>query len=456
MRAPSGTAPGLWYKRAMAADPSISNRSPQLLRVIGRWSMVALALNSILGSGIFGLPSAVAALVGSASTLAVLLTGACSAVIIACYAELASQFTASGGTYLYVRQAFGRLAGLEVAWLALLSRLTACAAGVNVLVAYLGEFWPRAGDPLPRALVILVFIGTLTLVNVRGVGAGARLSNAAIIAKILALALVCSAGALYLSRHAAVSPVAVPVTGGHWLDAMLLLLFAFGGYEAALNPMGEAQRPGRDAVFALFVALAVVVVLYALLQWVIMGVLPDPARSARPLAAAARALLGEFGAQFISAAALLSVYGYIGANMLTVPRSMFALAEGNDFPRQFAAVHPRFRTPYVAILVFALLVAGFSLLATFSWNVTLSAVARLFYYGAVCAAVPVLRSRSPAAPFRIPAGILLPLLGLLICVTLLTRVDFGKSSIVLLTVAIALVNWLWVRHVRGDARQTPG
>src|SRR5580704_2771615 len=148
LRAAGSALACLWYKHAMAVHLHPSDESPRLLRAIGRWSMVALALNSILGSGIFGLPSAVAALVGGASTLVVLLTGACSAVIVACYAELASQFTASGGTYLYVRQAFGRLAGLEIAWLALLSRLTACAAAVNLLVAYLGEFWPQATQPL--------------------------------------------------------------------------------------------------------------------------------------------------------------------------------------------------------------------------------------------------------------------------------------------------------------------
>src|SRR5580698_7803178 len=153
----------------MSATPPTSDTTPQLVRAIGRWSMVALALNSILGSGIFGLPSAVAALVGNASPWAVLLAGAGSAVIIACYAELASQFTASGGTYLYARRAFGRLTGLQVAWLSLLSRLTACAAGVNLLVTYLGEFWPQATQPLPRVCVIVLFIGTLAAINVRGV-----------------------------------------------------------------------------------------------------------------------------------------------------------------------------------------------------------------------------------------------------------------------------------------------
>jgi amino acid transporter len=438
----------------MVADPRSRNTSSPLVRAIGRWSMLALALNSILGSGIFGLPSAVAALVGNASTLLVLVGGAASAVIIACYAELASQFTTSGGTYLYARRAFGRLTGLQVAWLALLSRLTACAAAVNLLVAYLGEFWPQAARPLPRASVILVFVGTLAAVNVRGVRAGARVSNAATAAKISALALVCIAGALYLSRHAAVVPIPVIASPGSWLDAVLLLLFAFGGYEAALNPMGEAQHPRRDAAFALFVALAILVVLYTLIQWIVMGVLPDPAHDERPLAAAARVFSGDFGASFISTAALVSLYGYIGANMLTVPRSMYALAEGGDFPSHFATVHSRFRTPHVAILVFAMLVTGFSLLGTFTWNVTLSAVARLFYYGAACAAVPVLRARQPAAAlFRVPGGLLVPILGVAICLTLLTRVDFSKSLIVLGTVAIALANWLAVRHRRPAAVQ---
>src|SRR6202140_1412456 len=127
---------------------------PQLVRAIGRWSMVALAVNSILGSGIFGLPSVIAGLVGNASPAAVLIAGAGMAVIIACYAEGASQFTETGGTYLYVRHAFGRFAGLQVGWLALLSRLTACAPGVNLLVVYLGGFWPAATPPLARLGVI--------------------------------------------------------------------------------------------------------------------------------------------------------------------------------------------------------------------------------------------------------------------------------------------------------------
>jgi APA family basic amino acid/polyamine antiporter len=412
--------------------------------------MVALAVNCILGSGIFGLPSALAALVGGASPLAVLLAGAAMAVIVACYAEVASQFTETGGTYLYIQRAFGRLLGLQVGWMTLLTRLTACAASVNLLVAYLGEFWPGATQPVARLAVITAFVGLLGAVNYRGVGAGTLMSNAAVLGKLLALGILGVVGVLWLSAHAAAGAVRVAPTAAtpdDWLKALLLLMFAYGGYEAALNPMGEARNPRQDAAFALFLALGIVSALYCVLQLIVVGVLDDPAHSVRPLADAARVIMGAPGAVLISAGALVSVYGYISANMLAVPRGMFALAERGDFPALFAAVHPRLRTPYVSIVVFALSLWVFAQFASFSWNVTLSAVARLFYYGTVCAAVPALRRLQPqAAAFRVRGGMTLPVAGILICVLLLTRVDFSKSVILLATVGIGLLNWAVVRQ----------
>ena len=422
---------------------------PQLVRAIGRWSMVALAVNSILGSGIFGLPSTVAALLGGASVVAVLIAGAGMGVIISCYAEVASQFSETGGTYLYVRRAFGRFAGVQVGWLMLLSRVTACAAAVNLLVIYLGEFWPGATAPLPRLVVIILFLGSLAVANHRGVGAGARISNVTVVGKLAALAVVCVAGTIYLGTHphVAVKPVNTDLHG--WLKAMLLLLFAYGGYEAALNPMGEARDPRRDAGFALFVALVILTALYVLLQLIVIGLVPDAAHSVRPLADAARVAMGPAGAALISAGALLSVYGYISANMLTTPRGPFALGERGDFPAWFAAVHPRFRTPHHSIVAFALLLWGFSQFASFTWNVTLSALSRLFFYGAICAAVPVLRRRPPAeALYRVPGGLLLPILGVAICSALLAAVDFSESLVLLATVAAAALNWLLVRNSR--------
>jgi amino acid transporter len=418
-----------------------------LVRVIGRWSLVALTINCILGSGIFGLPSQVADLLGKRSIWAVLLAGMAMAVIIACYGEVASQFSETGGTYIYCREAFGRLTGLQVGWMMMLSRLTACAANANLLVIYLGTFWPQVAHPLARFAVITILLGILLAINYRGVRDGTLVSNFFVVAKLAPLAIVALAGGYYLIGHAAVSWPLSNATAGTWRDAMLLLFFAYGGYEAAMNPMGEARNPKRDAPFALFVALAIITLIYTLIQWIVVGVLPPSMHSNRPLAEVARIVLGPSGAGLVAIAALVSVYGYLSANFLTAPRATFAFAEQGDFPRWFAAVHLEHRTPHVSIAVFATLCWLLALAGSFTWNVTLSAVSRLFYYGAVCAAVPVLRRKEPqGAWFRLPAGSVIAALGALICVALLSGVDFSKSLILLATVAIAFLNWLAVRN----------
>lgn len=386
-------------------------------------------------------------LLGKRSIWAVVLAGMAMAVIIACYAEVASQFSETGGTYIYCRAAFGRLTGLQVGWMMMLSRLTACAANANLLVIYLGTFWTQVAHPAARFAIITILLGILLAINYRGVRDGTLVSNFFVLAKLLPLAVVGLAGGYYLIGHAAVSWPLSHATAGSWRGAMLLLFFAYGGYEAAMNPMGEARNPKKDAPFALFVALGIITFVYTLIQWVVVGVLPPAMHSNRPLAEVARTLLGPGGAGLVAITALVSVYGYLSANFLTAPRATFAFAEQGDFPRWFASVHSKHRTPHVSILIFAILCWALALAGSFTWNVTLSAVARLFYYGAVCAAVPVLRRRQPdAAWFRLPLGSSVAALGVLICGALLSGVDFSKSMILLGTVAVAFLNWLAVRN----------
>jgi amino acid transporter len=318
---------------------------------------------------------------------------------------------------------------------------------VNLLVMSLGEFSAHASEPLPRFAVVSLFVGTLGVANYRGVAAGTLVSNVSVVAKLVPLALVGAVGIAWLATHPVLAPVTASGGIDAWLKAVLLLIFAYGGYEAALFPMGEAKDPRHDAGFALFTGLLIVAVLYTVLQLVVVGVLPDAGHSERPLADVARVMLGQGGAALISAGALIAVYGYLSANLLGGPRGTFALAERGDFPAPFAAIHPHFRTPYVSIAVYALLVWAFALFGSFTWNLTLSAVARLFYYGAVCAAVPVLRVKQPgAAAFRLRGGPAVPLLGVLVCLVLLTRVDFSKSLILFAVILTATVNWLLVRE----------
>jgi amino acid transporter len=424
--------------------------STRLVRAIGRWSMVALVVNSIIGSGIFGLPSQLAGLVGKYSPLAVLLAGGVIGVIMCCFAEVASCFTEAGGPYLYARVAFGRLMGIEMGWMLWLSQLTAPAANANLFVIYLGEFWPRANEPVPRFVILTLLVGVLAIINYRGVRSGTQVSNFFTIAKLVPLGIVIVVGAIYMFTHHQ-SSIAVPGGGaGAWLKTILLLVFAYGGFESALTPMSEARDPRRDAAFGLLAALVICTLIYTLIQWVSVGVLPNAGHSERPLADVARLAIGGAGAFVVTVGALVSFYGYLSAKIIGVPRVTYALAEGGDFPAIFAAVHPKFRTPYVSILVFSLLIWLMALFGNFAWNLTLSAVARLVYYGVGCAALPVLRKKKPgSALFHLPGGLFWSVLGVIICALLLTQVDFRKSLVLIATVAIALANWLWVRGKTG-------
>jgi APA family basic amino acid/polyamine antiporter len=424
---------------------------PELIRAIGRWSLVALVVNSIIGSGIFGLPSTVAGLIGNYSPYAVLAAGVGMSIIIGCFAEVASRFQQAGGPYLYARVAFGRLMGIQTAWMLWLGQVAAPAANANLFVIYLGEFFPHAKDPLPRALILTALVGLLTFINIRGVRAGTQVSNLFTAAKLVPLFAVIVLGLFVLHNHhwTIATAAAAPPTTSQWLKAVLLLVFAYGGFETALAPMSEAKDPRRDAPFALFAALLVCTLIYALIQWVVIGVLPDAMHSQRPLADVARLAVGPVGAALVAVGALICFYGYLSAKILAMPRVPFALAEQGDFPQAFAAIHPRFHTPYVSILVFAAMVWALALFGDFKWNVTLSAVARLLYYGVGCAALPILRRKQPegaSAMFHLPAGNSLAVVGIILCVTLITRVDFGQSLILVATIALAFVNWTMVRN----------
>ncbi|HUL74468.1 MAG TPA: APC family permease, partial [Vicinamibacterales bacterium] len=278
--------------------------SPTLVRAIGRWSLTALAINAIIGSGIFGLPDDIARRVGAAAPLAYLLAALGMGVVMSCFAEVASQFGRAGGPYLYARVAFGRFAGIEMGWFAWLVRITSAAANANLFVVYLGQFLPGAAEPAVRAALLALLVGVLGVVNVAGVRSGTRVSDVFAIAKLVPIAIFVAAGFVYVGRDIHPGPSGAP--SAEWLQAILALVFAYGGFEAALMPMGEARDPRRDAPFALFAALGIVALVYMLVHLVVMGAFPDPSAFSRPavmdrpVAEAARVFLGTAGASLIA------------------------------------------------------------------------------------------------------------------------------------------------------------
>ncbi|MCL4523958.1 MAG: APC family permease [Acidobacteria bacterium] len=418
---------------------------PQLVRAIGRWTLAALVVNSIIGSGIFGMPDDIARLLGPAAPYAYLIAAAGIGIIMACFAEVGSQFREAGGPYLYARETFGQLAGVQMGWFAWLVRLTSAAANANIFVLYLGEFWKGATSPAPRAFILTLVLCALAVVNVRGVRAGAQVSNFFTAAKLVPLAIFVVAGFWFVGGKISVG--ASPAGMSDWMAAVLALIFAYGGFEAALMPMGEVKDPRRDTPFALFVALAVCAVFYSLIHLVVMGALADPGASERPLSDAARVFLGNAGAGLVALGAMVSTYGYLSGQFVSAPRLTYAFAERRDFPPFFAAVHPRFRTPYVSILVYTVLALSLAIYGSFIWNAILSAVARLFTYGLVCAALIRLRIARPHADsFRLPAGWLFALAGMAFCVVMVLQMNRDHLKIVLAVTVVASLNWLLARR----------
>ncbi len=419
-----------------------------LIRSIGRWSLVALVINCIIGSGIFGVPGKLIAAVGAASPIAMLLAGLLTAVIVLCFAEVGSRFSEPGGVYLYSRSAFGRLMGLEVGWFYFLSALGGAAANANLFVIYLSGMAPWCGHGWPRALVIAGLIAVPAAANYLGTRKGTIWCNVFTVAKLAPLALLIGLGFIRFSRKAnlaRVSGVGAPGWAA-WGNALLLLIFVFGGFEDPMTPASEVNEPRRTIPFALITGLAACTVIYALLQFVVVATVGTTAAE-RPLASAAEVLVGRGGALFVDVAAMISTYGWISASLLNVPRLLFSLADTGDFPPVFGKVHARYNTPHAAILIFAALAWILTVTGTFKWSLLVSAGAGVLYYLVVCAALLRLRRlQTKPARFRLPFGAAFSIAGMAICVLLLSRLELREALLMMITAVVAGVNWWWVRR----------
>lgn len=437
--------------------------SAPLRRTIGRLALTGLVLNAVVGSSVFGLPSTIGGRLGAASPWAWVVAALGMTLVVACFAEVASRFEGAGGPYLYARAAFGRLAGIEMAWLSYLVRLTAAATNANLLVIYLGEFVPGVQGRLAGSLVLAAVLLPLAAANYRGVGTGLGVSSAFTVAKLLPLTLFIVLGLALLPLEPVAHPPVPPPGAGDWLEVILLLVFAYGGFEAALMPLGEARDPRRDAPVALFAALGICALCYTAVQVVVILALADPAAAPRPLAAAAGVFLGRGGAVLLAAGALVSVYGYLAGAMLNVPRLTYALAEQGDLPPRLGEVHPRFRTPHHSVVLFAVLVWALASAGSFLQNLSLSAVSRLLGYGAICVALVVLRRREGrgepgigAAWFQVPYGPAVAVLGLLFTAILALRMNGRELAVLTGTLLLGGLHWQWMRRRAGGVRASRG
>lgn len=424
-----------------------------LVRGIRRWDLVALIINSMVGAGIFVLPARVFGLIGPYSLLAFVVCALVVALIILCFAEVGSRFKETGGPYLYAREAFGPAAGFQVGWMFWLARLTSSATNCNLLVVYLGHFWPAANGGGWRAAIITFVIVSLTAVNYVGVRDAALVSNLFAVGKLLPLLVFVVAGIFFIAPGN-FEAAATPDTNS-FSTAVMLLVYAFTGFENASVPTGEVRDPRRNMPAAILIAVGIVALFYISIQAVCVGTLPGLAASERPIADAGAVFLGAAGASLIVAGAVVSIVGNLNAGVLTTSRLPFAMSENCELPAALSNTHPRFRTPHFSILLTSALLLALTLSSSVLYALTLSTIARLLAYAATCLALPVLRRSTSAPPphFRVPLGVGVAVAALLLCVWLLSQSTGREARDAAIAVAAGfVVYFIFTRLRRGEIK----
>ena len=370
--------------------------------------------------------------------------------ILLCLAEVASRFTEAGGPYLYVREAFGRDAGFQAGWLTLLLRATAAAASLNVFVDYLGPLVPAVAQGTGRIATMTAVLGVITVINLIGVRQTTWAVDLLTVGKVLPLALLIVLGLPHVSTAVlATQTVADP----DWTQAILLLVFAYGGFETPLIVAGEVRHPRRDTAFALIVGMAVIATIYTLVQVVVVGVVPAVAGTKAPLAAAYDLLLGRPGVVLITVGAMISTYGLTTGSVLASPRLLYSMALRGELPEVLSRIHPRFRTPHVAILTYAAVTLGCAVYGSFTWNATVSAIVRLITLGLTSAALIVFRRRGGEPPgFRLPGAYVIAPLAVGFCLWLLSTRTFKQAWVLVVLMA---AGWGLGRLAGWSRRRSP-
>jgi amino acid transporter len=389
----------------------MTNPDALLSRALGVRELAANVFNYTVGSGIFVLPAFAVLQLGSAAPLAYVTCAVVIGLVVLCFAEAGSRVSSTGGPYAYVETALGPMFGFVAGCLVLSTGTSAAAAVSSVLARSILQLFPGVpGWVTP--VVILTLVATLVAINLRGVRTGARVIEAATVAKLLPLLAFVAIGVFFIE------PANLAWTDVPHISTVLstagVVIFAFSGIEGSLVPSGEVKNPSRTVPLAVFLALGAATVLYLAIQFVALGIQGLELANERttPLATAAGAVVGPIGRTVLIVGAVISMFGYLSANVLSEPRGLFAFSRDGFLPKALAAVHPQFHTPHVAILVYGVIVGAIALSGTFETLAVFANLAALMLYFLCAVAAWVLRRRdvrTDGEPFQAPGGSLVPI-----------------------------------------------
>jgi len=411
-------------------------------------------INYMIGAGIFVLPAVVAARVGGAAPVIYVICAIAMGMIVLCFADAGSRVSLTGGTYAYAEVAFGPFVGFIVAtslWFG--SAVTASAAVANIFVDTLGQISPSLSGPVVRNGTLIVIYAALAAINIRGVKIGSAVVQTVTAAKLTPLLILVGVGLFAINAGNLSWPGMPPA--GEVARTSVILIFAFIGIESALTPSGEVRDPARTVPRALFAALVIVTVLYMAIQIVAQGVLGAAlaTNTEAPLAEVAKRVLGSGGQMLVLLGAAISTLGYVAGDMLAAPRGIYALGRDRLLPTAIGSVHPRYKTPHVAIVIHAALCLAFALSGSFERLAVLAVIATLIVYLICCLAAIQLQRRDiraeGAVPFRLPGGPVIPLTASAIVVWLMTASTRQEVLAIGAMLVAQTILYFWIRAIKG-------
>jgi amino acid transporter len=425
-----------------------------LVRGLSRGHLTALCVNCVIGAGILGLPSRAFALAGDYSLLAWIVCAVLVTGIALCFAEVSSRFRESGGPYLYALRAFGPGVGFVIGSMTWLSRVLAFATILSLVVAYAGAITGTSVEGSGRAALMTTTVLGLTVVLIAGIRQTAWASTLLTTGKLALLASLVVAG-LLVHGTPPLDFGPLPALDA-FLGAVAILLFAFFGFECVAITAGETPQPERNVPFAIVTTVAIVTLFYVLVQYVSIAGVPGLATSTRPLADLAMQILGPAGSVAIAAGAIVMMVGTMLGVLLSASRTLMAMSEQDQLPRAVAGLHPRMRTPVIAIVISAVAVLVSSLLSTFAAAIAMTVATRLLGYVAVCLALPVLRRTSADAPaFRVPFGGTVAVASALLSASLLATATLTEFATTLVLAGVAWVAWRAYDRTRNRTAGVP-
>jgi amino acid transporter len=414
-----------------------------LKRVIGLPGFALNILNNTIGAGIFALPAIVSIALGGFAIFGYLFCGIMMAAIMLCYAEIGSRVTSSGGSYAYVEAAFGDFAGFVINWLFFFGfGILSDAAIINIVADSLAVIFPVFKSLEARVLLFFILIGFMVLINIKGAKQGVGFVKFITILKLLPLIAIIILGFSHIKTD-----------NLHWKElpsfntfgnTILLLFFAFAGFETALNVSGEIKNLKRTVPLGILVAGVSVLIIYLSLQTVTQGILGANMETVKdaPLAAVAEKIIGPVGGIILLIAAAISCFGNVSGDVLLTPRLLFAGANDGLFPKFLNKVHPKYATPSLAIITYAALIFILSVSGGFKQLAILASAAILIIYLAVILATIKLRSKKQDVAektFKMPGGLIIPVIGIATIIWLLTSLSKWEIGSTMIFIAVISV-----------------